>query len=313
MITILSIDGGGIRGLIPAAFIAEIEKRTGKPACRLFDLIAGTSTGGILAAMLTVPNAQGKPRYTAAQVQSLYTRFGRTVFQSSLWRKTWTLGGLANTHYSSEGLQALLDEYLGNARLHCALTDILITAYDMQSASPWFFKSRFAAGHRSDEDDPLLSQAVLATTAVPTYFPPCRIGEHCFIDGGVFAVNPTMCAYAEIKKLNRYENDILIVSLGTGEHNDSYTYKETRNWGMLRWAVPIIGVFTNSGPTVDYQMKQLAGTQQYFRLQIPLDSDSIAMDDAGDANLRRLEAAARDGVRRHGDTIDTICGILTAQ
>ena len=91
VIKILSIDGGGIRGLIPAVVLAEIEKRTGKPASELFDLIAGTSTGGILALGLTCPAADGRPRYSAERLIDLYQKEGNRIFNRSRWRRFFKL------------------------------------------------------------------------------------------------------------------------------------------------------------------------------------------------------------------------------
>ena len=139
MVSILSIDGGGIRGIVPATFLVEFEKRTGKPICELFDLIAGTSTGGILAAALTLPGRPGKPKYTAETVCSAYFEHGGAIFQRSPLRSATTLGGLARPIYSTRMLESLLNRYLGNARLHETLTEILVTAYDMASSTPWFF------------------------------------------------------------------------------------------------------------------------------------------------------------------------------
>ena len=201
MVSILSIDGGGLGGIIPATFLIEFEKRTGKPICELFDLIAGTSTGGILATTLTLPNQSGKPKYTAEQVRSAYFDHGATIFHQSLLRSVITLGGLVRPKYSARGLDAMLDKYLGRSRLHTTLTEILVTAYDMASSTPWFFKTAFAKDHRTPVDDPLLSQVARATAAAPTYFPPLTMEGHCMIDGGVFASNPALCAYAHARSI----------------------------------------------------------------------------------------------------------------
>lgn len=312
MITILSIDGGGIRGLIPAAVLAEIEKKTGKSTCELFDYIAGTSTGGIIASMLTVPNAQGKPKYTAEQVKALYIELGFSVFQNSLLRKIFIMNGLLKPRYSAKRLEQYLNGCLGKARLHSALTDIIIPAYEMQSGTPWFFKSRFAADHRSSEDDPLLSQVARATSAAPTYFPPCKIGNKlCLIDGGVFANNPALCAYAEARKLNPSEKNYLIVSLGTGQHQKSYPYREIENWGTLKWAIPIFSVLSNSASgTVDYQMKTLTGAEQYYRFEVLLHNVSTEIDDASKSNIQDLEMIARMEIQHNADKINRICRLL---
>lgn len=311
MVTILSIDGGGIRGVIPATFLIEIEKRTGKPVCRLFDLIAGTSTGGILAATLTAPDSRGDPSYTAEQIYSLYIEHGGAIFHRSLLRSVTTLGGLAGPKYSPRALELLLDKYLGNKRLHTTLTETLITAYDMATSTPWFFKTSFAEKHRAPADDPLLTQVVRATTAAPTYFPPLEMEGHCLIDGGVFASNPALCAYAQARKKAPDEEEFLVVSLGTGVDVHNRFCSEINNWGIAGWAVPITAVMLNSSSaTVDYQMRALVGGGNYARFQVQLDDDDTGMDDASEENIKKLSALAQKAIRQQSAELDRICRIL---
>lgn len=311
MVTVLSIDGGGIRGIIPAAFLVEFEKRTGKPVCALFDLIAGTSTGGILAATLTLPDSDGKPKYSAEQVRSAYFEHGGDVFHRSFARSVTTLGGLIRPIYSPRMLELMLEQYLGSARLHTTLTEILVTAYDMTSNTPWFFKTSFAKHHRAPADDPLLTQVVRATTAAPTYFPPLTMEGHCMIDGGVFASNPALCAFAEARNMYPAEEEFLVVSLGTGLQAQSRPCSEVSNWGIVDWAVPITGIMLNSSSeTVNYQMRALNGVKNYVRFQVRLADDATGMDDASEENMRKLDALAQTAVRQNSATIDRLCRVL---
>lgn len=314
MVSILSIDGGGIRGIIPATFLVEFEKRTGKPICELFDLIAGTSTGGILAATLTTPGKKrGKPKYTAEWTRSAYMEHGGAIFHRSLCRKIATLGGLIRPIYSAGALEEYLEKYLGEARLHETLTEILVTAYDMATSNPWFFKTSFARHNRGPADDPLLRQVVRATTAVPAYFPPLSMEGHCLVDGGVFACDPAMCAYAQARVMYPQEKEILMVSLGTGLQEHDRPCAKIENWGILGWAVPISGVMINSSSdTVNYQMRALLGRENYARFQIPLEED-IAMDDASAKNIRRLDEIGQKAVKQQSAAIDKVCRMLTGQ
>ena len=311
MVSILSIDGGGVRGIIPATFLMEFEKRTGKPICELFDLVAGTSTGGILTAALALPNSLGKPEYSAEQVRSAYVEFSGTVFHRSMLRSLKTLGGLAGPAYSPRTLESMLEQLFGSRRLHGTLTEILVTAYDMASSTPWFFKTSFAKYHRAPEDDPLLTQVVRATTAAPTYFPPLRMEQHCLIDGGMFAANPALCAYAQARKLYPEETEFLAVSLGTGSEVHNRPCSEINHWGIAGWAAPISSVMLNaSSASVDYQMRTLLGNQDYVRFQIQLDQDAAKMDDASNETILRLQALAQQAVRLRSADIDRVCRIL---
>ena len=314
MVTILSIDGGGIRGIIPATLLIEFEKRTGRPICELFDLIAGTSTGGILAAALTVSNGRGRPRHTAKAVRDAYVAHGAEIFHRSTLRKVATLGGLTRPRYSPRALERMLIQFLGGERLHATLSEILITAYDMASSTPWFFKTWFAKRNHMPVDDPLLTQVVLATTAAPTYFPPLEMEGHCLIDGGVFASNPSLCAYAEARNLYPFEREFFIVSLGTGLQAHERSCSQVENWGIARWAAPISTVMLNSSSaTVDYQMRALLGELNYARFQVRLGENASDMDDASEENIRRLEALARQEVIRNNAAIERVCKVLTAR
>lgn len=127
-IRILSIDGGGIRGIIPAMVLAELERRTSRPTCELFDLIAGTSTGGILTLALTKPDAAGKPAYSAARLIELYEREGDAIFSPS-WHR-WPIIGfvfhLFEVRYSARSIGRILRQYFGETRLRDVITPVLI-------------------------------------------------------------------------------------------------------------------------------------------------------------------------------------------
>src|SRR5215210_4815135 len=102
---VLSIDGGGIRGIIPAMVLAEIEARTGKRSAEMFDLVAGTSTGGILALGLTKPGQDGKPEYSAKKLIDLYETEGRKIFSIPVWHRVHSVGGLAEEKYPATGIE----------------------------------------------------------------------------------------------------------------------------------------------------------------------------------------------------------------
>jgi patatin-like phospholipase/acyl hydrolase len=217
---VLSIDGGGIRGIIPAMVLAEIEARTGKKSAKMFDLVAGTSTGGILALGLTKPGQDGGPEYSAESLIELYETEGGKIFDRSVWHRIHSVGCLPEERYPSAGIEEVAHEYLGDVRLAEALTEVLVTAYEIEKRSPWFFKRR-EARDPSEGFNLYMREVVRATSATPTYFEPIQLkvgslGTRTFIDGGVHSNNPAMCAYVEARKIYPEENDFLVVSLGTG-------------------------------------------------------------------------------------------------
>ncbi len=312
-ITILSLDGGGIRGLIPARVVEALERRTGMPACRLFDVIAGTSTGGIIALALTKPGEGGaKPRYSATDLVQLYRSRGPEIFQRSLEHLIWSLAGLAGPKYSARPIERILKSYLGNTRLQEALTSVLVTSYDTASASPYFFKSYRTA---PSSDDYMMWQAARATSAAPTFFPPFQLkpldpsaADKSLLDGGVFANNPAMCALADAYKMFRAsELPYLVVSIGTGNDDLKYVYRDVKGRGLLRWALPILKiVFDGVSDSVDYEAEEMA--DQYYRFQ----EDAVAeeMDDASPDTIQRLLAAADDLISRNDSELTAVAKLL---
>jgi len=310
---ILSIDGGGIRGIIPAAVLAEVERRTERPIATLFDLIAGTSTGGVIALALTAPGPAGRPRLTAADLLELYLDEGPRIFARSPLRAVLTLDGLLDERYSDAGLEAALRRYLGDAMLADALTPVLVTAYALEERRPFFFKSRRAEA-RSARDYPMRVVA-RATSAAPTYFEPERVasergGTVGLVDGGVCVVNPAMSAYAEVRRDGA--EIALVASLGTGQQTRAIETEGARRWGELGWARPLIDVvFDGMSDVVDYQLSQLLPSERYFRLQVELAARD-ELDDASPSNLRALQADARRLLDVEHERIDALCAALTA-
>lgn len=291
---VLAIDGGGIRGIIPALVLAELERTSGRRVHELFDLVAGTSTGGILACALGTPGAR-----PAADLVELYRREGPRIFHRDLWQQVVSGGGLLDEKHDARVLLEVLHGYLGDARLSDATTKLLVTAYDLEARAPYFFKS-----WRPERDAPLVDVA-RATSAAPTYFEPHRLGEMSLVDGGVFANNPAMCAYAEAQRLEPGAH--LVVSLGTGEHTRPIHHAQAKDWGLVEWVRPVIDiVFDGTSDTVDYQLQHLCVPGDYVRLETPLEHASDALDDASPGNLALLEAQAVELLTREADTIERL-------
>src|SRR5207248_2491706 len=138
---VLAIDGGCIRGIIPATVLADLETRAGRPIADLFDLIAGTSTGGILALGLALPGEGGKPAYRPGDLLELYVGEGPNIFRRSIFDRIRSLDGAIDERYPADGLERVLKEALGEARLRDALTGVVVTAYDTDRRQPFFFRS----------------------------------------------------------------------------------------------------------------------------------------------------------------------------
>lgn len=321
---VLAIDGGGMRGLIPALVLAEIEKRAKAPTAQLFDLIAGTSTGGLLALGLAKPDGDGRPEYSARDLADLYVEEGETIFQESLCWRIRSMGGVAEERYDERPLERLLrDKYFGETKISEAVTEMVVTSYDLHRSAPFIFKRSYAQ-ERREWDHPMWAIA-RATSAAPTYFEPFEItgllpGEedHVLVDGGVFANNPTLCAYVEALDMWGAETEIVVCSLGTGEkRHRRLTKRQVDDWGAARWATTILDtVFDGVSDTVDYQMRIICrhGAEKHpryrrFQIRIP-DDMSAALDNATSEQVRRLTELGQLLVDRSSHELDVICDQL---
>src|SRR4051812_31568450 len=171
--SVLAIDGGGIRGIIPARVLQEIEERLGRPVSELFDLVAGTSTGGILALGLAKPAPGGGADYSAADLLGLYVDHGEEIFPPSLWPKIRSLGGMVDVRYPAGPIEALMKDRFGDTMLSEALTDVVIPSYDLSAPGPFFFKRSYA--REKDSWNVEMWKAARATSAAPTYLEPAQL------------------------------------------------------------------------------------------------------------------------------------------
>jgi uncharacterized protein len=307
---ILSIDGGGIRGIIPAMVLDHVELTVGRPVAELFDVIAGTSTGGIIALGLTCPGDDGRPKFSAADIVDLYVENGPEIFPHEIFGR---VRQFFEEKYSDAGLEDVLRDELGDARLKDALTSVIVTAYDLERRQPVFFRSERA---RTEPDlyDFAMHEVARATAAAPTYFEPAVLGEPplALIDGGVFATNPGMCAFVDAFAGKARVEETLLVSLGTGSSTKPIPVEDAKGWGLAGWARHILDVvFDGVSDTVDFQLAQILGSN-YFRLQTKLDKANDDMDDASARNLENLKLEGAELIHAESAKLDEVCRLLSS-
>lgn len=312
---ILSIDGGGVRGIIPAMLLAEIEAQTGKPIAELFDLVVGASTGGILALGLVAPDKKvpAKPRYTAEQFLGFYLEESHEIFDKSLFYKITR--GIFTRRYHAHALEKALKRYFGHTMLSEALKHVVIPSYEIHGRFTAFFKSR-DVHTKKIEKDVLMRDVARAASAAPTYFVPKKIKAYpgaSFIDGGVFANNPAMCAYAEAKEIFPDDDDLLVVSLGTGNPQLTIEFGGVRSWGLLGWARPLWYILMDgSSDVVDYQLNYVLpdreSAKRYYRFQIELlEKGTEKLDDGSEANLNALVKLGQELLDANREDIRKLC------
>ena len=298
---VLSIDGGGIRGIIPALVLAHLEQHTGKPCSELFDLMVGTSTGGMLALGLSIGDGNGKALFTAQQLVKLYEKHGAEIFEQSLWRKVRSVGGILEEAYSHEALEEILDRYFGERAMSECRVPTMVTSYDIQHRRTVFLKS-----WHSDHAGVLCKEACRATSAAPTYFEPAILEwaseSRTLIDGGVFINSPSVSAYAEARKLIPDE-EIAMLSIGTGELTRAIPYEAAKTWGSALWVMSLLDcMLDGAAKAADHQMRLFLG-DDYLRLQTSLHYSSDDMDDASQGNIRNLKQTAEELIQCEQDRL----------
>jgi predicted acylesterase/phospholipase RssA len=329
----LAIDGGGIRGIVPGQILANLEAYLqglhGQPGLRLadcFDMIAGTSTGGILTCVYLLADPKtGRPQFTAQQAVDLYLNHGDDIFTVPVFKKITSLGGLTDEKYSAAALEKTLSLYFGDAKLSQLLKPCVITSYDIAEREVVIFNSSDNLDGAHPDKDYLLRDVARATSAAPTYFEPANIRalDHSvrpLIDGGVFANNPSLCAFAEFAAARPGSGvgDVALLALGTGGVEKHFSFSEAKSWGAVEWVRPLIEI-TLSGvaEAVHYQLRQLfqaaAASAQYLRIDPELGPNtSPELDDASIMNMRRLKADGDRAYAMHREELESFARTFLA-
>lgn len=325
LIKILSLDGGGIRGLISAMILnALANKLKNKNLTKHFDVMAGTSTGGIIALLLNTPNANKQPKFTTQDVVDIYKHFGPVVFNHSLRHNLKTFYGWFGVKYPEQAFEKNLKEYFGNTVLSDALTNVLIPAYDTATDKTIFFKTKKAREYLSR--DFYFRDIARATSAAPTYFKSAIIqdlaGKNVYnlIDGGVSVNNPTLSATIHGLKLYKECHDFLILSIGTGTTygaSKEKLFKRQKNLnagGLLAWSTKIVPIVMNAGnDVVDYQMQEVflqPEGRNYNRFQINIDLKHSDFDNTKKSNLLALAKYGEAIMQSHDKVLSSIAKIL---
>lgn len=333
-IRILSLDGGGIRGIISCVVLKYIQEQLQKidnPNAKIgdyFDLIAGSSTGGLLTAILLFPDNTNNAKFSIEAALDLYAKKGDTIFNVSFWEEIINPFGLFNEKISQRNLERQLHEVFGNLELRALIKPCLITSYDINQRKAKFFCSHEA---NSSLENFYVKDVCRATSAAPTYFEPAKIKslydqEFTLIDGGVYANNPALCAYAEARKIPFSKilkdaekvdypdiNDMMIVSIGTGEVLKPYTFEKFENAGKIKWISPLIDILLSANvETVNYHLSKMfeslgpRNRKNYYRLMPQLHNASPEMDDTSKKNIFELIQAGLYFVDQNRKTLNEV-------
>ena len=302
MRTILSIDGGGMFGLVPALVLSELERELGGAVGARFDLVAGTSTGAIIGCGLCRPDP-----VPASDIARFYSELGPRIFTCPAWKRVWNLCGVCGPRYPDDALRRALDGLLGGIRLsevgwaggepHGPA--LLVAAYDVVRGEPYYFKSHRAGGPDGEPArDFALTDVALSTSAAPTYFPAVRAipGEgdvRCFIDGGVHNNSPVDSAVAEARRLWPGE-ELRVLSLGTGARLETWECRKARRWGLVHVASLVKVMMDGASEASLYRARNQPGVE-LVRVDTGRRPGELASTDMDDASPEQIEALTRLG------------------
>jgi patatin-like phospholipase/acyl hydrolase len=315
-IKVLSLDGGGIRGIMTLIWLTELEKKIEKPIYEYFDLIIGTSTGSIIACALS----SGMHPST---ILNMYMKYGADIFdvpkEGSIKYfiyqiKKLFINGLFSPKYSGKGLRDVLKKVFKESTLKSLRRPTLISCYSLKNRKPLIFKSY----HDSHKDIPI-HKVCKASSSAPTFFPAEVIKidneDNHIIDGSVILNNPSLMGVIESLKINdgKCVDNVVLASFGTGESISDISIEESQEWGALEWARPIADVlFDGSSAAVDYICKKFLNNDNYFRFQVVLDEESSEMDNHKSDNINRLCIISQSYLDNGGmDKIDSLVKKLT--
>jgi patatin-like phospholipase/acyl hydrolase len=238
------------------------------------------------------PNERGESKFSAKEVTQAYIDYGNYIFKRQFFYPFW------GAKYTNKYLEQMLEEFFHEDTLENLRKPCLLTSYDITQRTAVFFNS--VSGRSEEQKNYQLKDAILASTAAPTYFPPTCKKERkacygCLVDGGVVANNPALCALIEALKLpdcNRL-SQIMTISVGNAKNTKSYAYKNAKLWGLFQWALPMFDILMDgSAQTVDYQLRRLYKSinqpQDYFRFLLHTDENIPKMDDCSSEAIHRF-------------------------
>jgi len=326
-IRVLAIDGGGVRGIIPAVILEYIENKiieiTGNPKSRISDFLdftSGTSTGSIISAMVITPDESGKPAYKMSDVVQGYFDLAEVVFKKNFWRDLKTVWGLFGPRYSIENIDNQLLMKFNHWRMKDLLLPCVFTGYDTDKRKPNIYTNKDEGKKYGNY---FLKDIIRGSTSIPSIFKPAYFRDgvdiNTIVDGGVFANNPSMVAYTEVIKTLHVKDkkyvtpeDMLFLSFSTGKSKlDQYPYKKVRKWGVIRWFFPILNILLQGMSEVtNYEMEQLflsyGVPQNFIRINPLIVLGSSSGEDASDKNMKNLYHDGMNYVESNKDFLNKI-------
>ena len=333
--TVLAIDGGGVKGIIPARLLQAIEEKTGKPISELFDMVGGNSTGSILAAGLSVPDPVDpkKPKFSAKDLLGLYFEHSPRIFPETRFRQLFHLLPGMSGFYDPTPLEEVLKNYFGDTKVKDSLTHLMIPAVDIKKYKPLWIKH--LKGQKEDPENwgsMLMRDAIRGSTAAPTLLPskyvyttpdekrPEITDRHAIIDGTFFAGNITRRLYGQAQKVAPPDAEIVVVHIGTGYKENTFSpdeFNKISPYGLIskkNGSIIINMALDMTQMDVNETLREEIG-DRFFSFDKAFDpydksGPTNSIDNAQENNLIGLEKFAEKMIRDEDAQLTRLCKIL---
>ena len=270
---ILSIDGGGVRTIASIIFLQKLEANLQIPLSEKFDFFIGTSAGAISSLGLSIN------KMSASDLMNIWSKENlvKTMTNSS-WETSLGIMQI-NPKYTNEGKREVLKEFFLDKKLGDAHKPVAVTSYDIEKRLPVLLTSY------GDPDVSVVDSGD-ATSAAPVYYPTAQVGDRFLIDGGIVANHPVLHGYVEAKKLYP-ENDLVVLSVGTGLNKRPLKGQDSKKWGLIGWMMhDLFGLMVES--SMDHELAEELIGKNYLRINSPLGRVNRRLDDNSDSNIERI-------------------------
>ena len=270
---ILSIDGGGVRTIASIIFLLKLEANLQIPLSEKFDFFIGTSAGAISSLGLSIN------KMSASDLMNIWSKENlvKTMTNSS-WETSLGIMQI-NPKYTNEGKREVLKEFFSDKKLGDAHKPVAVTSYDIEKRLPVLLTSY------GDPDVSVVDSGD-ATSAAPVYYPTAQVGDRFLIDGGIVANHPVLHGYVEAKKLYP-ENDLVVLSVGTGLNKRPLKGQDSKKWGLIGWMMhDLFGLMVES--SMDHELAEELIGKNYLRINSPLGRVNRRLDDNSDSNIERI-------------------------
>jgi hypothetical protein len=301
---VLSIDGGGIKGLLVLELLALMEQKTGKHTTELFDMIGGTSAGALIATLLTIKDPKTKkPKFTARSLKDALMKHYPNFFV----KKCGSCCGIIREKYKITPARNILTKLAGDALFGEAIIPTFVTAFNVSGKSKYHKLSILGSYQHNDKGKTVID-AALSSMSAPVFFKPHESSDgNIYLDGGLVANNPSLLAYCQAKKYFQHASRLLLLSMGVGSFAEHASSRKFIHTGLIDIGPELPEMFLLGQQSITQETLHYMPDVSDFRIDPILEGDKIELDDTSRKAMDHLSVTA---LRWWGDNPDKVDEIL---